>query len=224
MSVTKDDVLSFLAAHPNFLSENQGFLREHQISLGVPSSTDNVINVTDRIAQRARDDARKAEAETHSLLSVAAENMLHWQELHLATLGFLACNNLQGFAQMVDEELPLIFGLAGSRLIMPAETALAEAEQLGFLVLPEDEITTLCHADTIYMGPPPDKGSGLFSCPTASMAIMKLPDQLEPPIRGSALVLAGRRPDSFEADKGRTLLIHLAEMVGVCLLSLIEAS
>lgn len=219
MSVTKDDVLSFLAAHPNFLSENQRFLREHQISLGVPSSTDNVINVTDRIAQRARDDARKAEAETHSLLSVAAENMLHWQELHLATLGFLACNNLQGFAQMVDEELPLIFGLAGSRLIMPAETALAEAEQLGFLVLPEDEITALCHADTIYMGPPPDKGSGLFSCPTASMAIMKLPDQLEPPIRGSALVLAGRRPDSFEADKGRTLLIHLAEMVGVWLLS-----
>lgn len=224
MSVTKDDVLAYLAAHPTFLTDNQGFLRDHNVTLGTNHTAPNVINVTDRIAQRARDDARKAEAETHSLLTVAAENMLHWQELHLATLGFLACNNLQGFAQMVDEELPLIFGLAGSRLIMPEETAFAEAEQLGFLVLPEDEITALCQADTIYMGPPPDPGSGLFSCPTASMAIMKLPDQLEPPIRGSALVLAGRRPDSFEADKGRTLLIHLAEMVGVCLLSLIEAS
>ena len=215
-------ILSYLKNQPDFLMRYADQLRQSGIAL--PSSHDaNVIDVTSRIAEKARQEARQAAQTNQSLLNVAAENMLHWQELHLATLGFLACNELRGFAQMVDEELPLIFGLAGSRLIMPKETAIQQAEELGFLVLPQSEIDALSQSETIYLGPPPEQGQGLFSYPNSSMAIMRLPDQLSPPVAGSALVLAGRTEDSFAQGKGRTLLLHLAEMVGVCLLALIEA-
>ena len=118
MTLNDEAVLGYLLSHPDFLDRYKDQLAEHLKALPAGKSSNNVIDVTDKIASRARAEARKAKAENQSLITVAAENMLHWQEMHLATLGFLACNNLHSFAQMVDEELPLIFGLAGSRLIM----------------------------------------------------------------------------------------------------------
>jgi uncharacterized protein YigA (DUF484 family) len=115
----------------------------------------------------------------------------------------------------------VIFGLAGARLLMPAEVAIPQAEELGFLVLPRVQILELLAAGSIYLGPA--KGSALFSTPVASMAAIALPDQLPPPIAGSALVLAGRDEASFTPEQGQTLLTNLAEITGVCLLARLEA-
>jgi uncharacterized protein YigA (DUF484 family) len=205
-------VLDFLQARPDFL--------ETYFADYVHPQQSNLIDATGKIAANARQDARRLSKANQSLLDAAATNMLHWQALHHATLGFLACHNLTSFAQMIDEELPVIFGLAGARLLMPAETAIKEAEELGFLVLPEDEINQLLAAGSIYLGPA--KGSGLFSTPIASMAAISLPDQLPPPIAGSALILAGRDETSFTPEQGQTLLTNLAEITGVCLLARIE--
>ena len=207
------DVLSFIKSRPDFLDTHFGEGRK--------GSSPNLIDVTGKIAANAREDARRLSRANQSLLDAAATNMLHWQALHHATLGFLACNDLISFAQMLDEELPVIFGLAGARLLMPAEVAIAQAEELGFLVLPGTEISELLAAGSIYLGPA--KGSALFSTPVASMAAIALPDQLPPPIDGSALVLAGRDEASFTPEQGQTLLTNLAEITGVCLLARLEA-
>ena len=142
---------------------------------------------------------RQLSQANQSLLDAAATNMLHWQALHHATLGFLACNDLVSFAQMIDEELPLIFGLAGARLLMPEEVALNEAEELGFLVLPLKQIQTILSADHLYGTSSYEVCSHLL----ASMAAIALPDQLPTPIAGSALVLAGRDKTSFSPDQVR---------------------
>jgi len=207
------DVLSFIESRPDFLDTHFGEGRK--------GSSPNLIDVTGKIAANAREDARRLSRANQSLLDAAATNMLHWQALHHATLGFLACNDLTSFAQMLDEELPVIFGLAGARLLMPAEVAIAQAEELGFLVLPGAQISELLAAGSIYLGPA--KGSALFSTPVASMAAIALPDQLPPPIAGSALVLAGRDETSFTPEQGQTLLTNLAEITGVCLLARLEA-
>jgi len=207
------DVLSFIESRPDFLDTHFGEGRK--------GSSPNLIDVTGKIAANAREDARRLSRANQSLLDAAATNMLHWQALHHATLGFLACNDLISFAQMLDEELPVIFGLAGARLLMPAEVAIAQAEELGFLVLPGAQISELLAAGSIYLGPV--KGSALFSTPVASMAAIALPDQLPPPIAGSALVLAGRDEASFTPEQGQTLLTNLAEITGVCLLARLEA-
>ena len=207
------DVLSFIESRPDFLDTHFGEGRK--------GSSPNLIDVTGKIAANAREDARRLSRANQSLLDAAATNMLHWQALHHATLGFLACNDLISFAQMLDEELPVIFGLAGARLLMPAEVAIAQAEELGFLVLPGAQISELLAAGSIYLGPA--KGSALFSTPVASMAAIALPDQLPPPIAGSALVLAGRDETSFTPEQGQTLLTNLAEITGVCLLARLEA-
>lgn len=188
-----------------------------------------IIDVTGKLAENARAEARNLRKAHRQLLDLAAENMLHWQQLHHATLGFLACTSLASFAQMLDEELPLIFGLSGARLIMPEKTALAEADQLGFLVLPAAEIKALYPArayshssPSMYLGPATPPVSEMFSAPSTSMALIPLPDQLPVPVAGSVLVLGGYDLDSFTPDMGQTLLTHLAEIVGVALLAHLE--
>lgn len=216
-------LLQYLSDHPDFLVRHQSALRTNGITFPDVTSAPNVIDVTSKIANKAREEARKAEKTNHKLLTVAAENMLHWQELHLATLGFLACNELTGFAQMVHEELPLIFGLESAHLIMASDHALPEAESLGFLTLPEADIATLIGDDVITMGKPSKIALSLIQTTPQSLALMRLPDQLPAPVAGSLLMLGGRDDDSFTQQKGRALLLHLSEMVGVCLLSLIQA-
>ena len=206
------DVLNFIESRPDFLETHFG--------QGGSASNPNLIDATGKIAANAREEARRLSQANQSLLDAAATNILHWQALHHATLGFLACNDLTSFAQMLDEELPIIFGLAGARLLMPEQNAIPQAEELGFLVLPASEIGQLLAAGSIYLGPA--KGSGLFSTPVASMAAIALPDQLPPPIAGSALVLAGRDKASFTPEQGQTLLTNLAEIAGVCLLARLE--
>ena len=230
-----DTWLAYLIAHPDLLLRHQQLLRDNHIALpektpAPKKASDNVVDVTAKIATKARIEARRASDANQSLLNVAAENMLHWQELHLATLGFLACNELSGFSQMVHEELPLIFGLASAHLIMPSQNDLGgilAAESLGIIRLPQDEIHMLIGDDVIMMGAPSEALLALISAAPEdtpqSIAIMRLPDQLPEPIAGSVLILGGKGADSFIHGKGRTLLLHLSEMVGVCLLSLIEA-
>ena len=212
--LNEKDVLNFIQSRPDFLETHFGLTAKNQPA--------NLIDVTGKIAANAREEARRLSKANQYLLDAAAPNMLHWQALHHATLGFLACNDLTSFAQMLDEELPVIFGLAGARLLMPQESAIAQAEELGFLVLPGAQIGELLSAGSIYLGPA--KGSGLFSTPIASMAAIALPDQLPVPIAGSALILAGRDETSFTPEQGQTLLTNLAEITGVCLLARIEAS
>ena len=157
--LTDDEILAYLEGRPDLLSL---ILKANAAQR---NATDmGIFDATGKIAANARAEARRLSQANQSLLDAAATNMLHWQALHHATLGFLACNDLVSFAQMIDEELPLIFGLAGARLLMPEEAALNEAEELGFLVLPlvtnSDYIT--CR---IYLyGTSSYVGSVLISC------------------------------------------------------------
>ncbi len=216
-SFSEEDAIAYLKSRPDILARiNRD--NETDLDAGV-----NIIDATGSIVAKARDEARRLVAANKSLIDTAASNMLHWQELHHATLGFLACTDLTSFAQMIDEELPLIFSLAGARLLMPAETAIQDAEELGFLVLPAEDISQILSAQAIYLGPAQNTGPALFSTPASSMAAIALPYQLPEPISRSALVLAGRSKDSFQPNHGKTLLTNLAEITGVCLLAQLEA-
>jgi len=207
--VTEQQVLDYLADNPEFLDVHY------------PAHSRKLIDATGRIAAQARKEARRLSKANKSLIEAASVNMAHWQALHHATLGFLACTDLAAFGQMVDEELPIIFSLAGARLVMPSSTAITGAEEAGFLILDDDKIAEILDAKQIYLGPA--KSSGLFSTPSASMAAIALPDQLLPPVKGSVLILAGRNETSFSPDQGQTLLTNLAEIVGVALLACLES-
>ena len=223
-------IIDYLASHPDFLMRHKEALAANKVAFppaphqNPAPQLDNVIHITSKIAENARQEARAATKAKQSLLSVAAENMLHWQDLHLATLGLLACQDLQGLAQMVRKELPLIFGLISCDLVLLEHQATKQAKSLGFACFSAREIENIMKDDVIYMGAVPDILKDIVMPSTKSMAVIRLPDQLPVPISSCCLLIGGKTDDSFTLDKGQSILFYLSEMVGVTLLRLLESS
>ena len=219
-----------------FLDRNQAFLEQYLAKqrkrfskkndddfaeLNTLKTDTNIIDVTGKIAKRAREEAGLLSQTNLSLVDVAEENSKRWQRLHDVSIGFMRCTGLEQFSCMLDEKLPEIFKLAGARLLMPEETAISKAEEAGFLVLPVQEILKISGAQSVYIGPPPKSGLALFSTPIASIAVISMPDEMSPPISDSVLLLAGRNKHSFVSNQADNILSNLSQVVGTCLQSII---
>ena len=217
-----------------FLDSNQAFLerylakqrkgfstKNNSVELDTPQTDTNIIDVTGKIAKRAREEARILSQTNLSLIDVAEDNSKRWQRLHDVSIGFMKCTDLEQFSCMLDEKLPEIFKLAGARLLMPEETAISNAEEAGFLVLPAQEILEISGAQSVYLGPPPKSGLALFSTPMASIAVISLPNEMAAPVSDSVLLLAGRNKHSFVSNQADNILSNLSQVVGNCLQSII---
>ncbi len=217
-----------------FLDSNQAFMerylakqskefsaKNNSVELDTPKTDTNIIDVTGKIAKRAIEEARILSQTNLSLIDVAEDNSKRWQRLHDVSIGFMKCTDLEQFSCMLDEKLPKIFKLAGARLLMPKETAISNAEEAGFLVLPTQEILEISGAKSVYLGPPPKSGLALFSTPMASIAVISLPDEMAAPISDSVLLLVGRNKHSFVSNQADNILSNLSQVVGTCLQSII---
>ena len=226
-TLNEELVSAFLDSNQAFLErylakQSKGFSTKHNsVELDTPQTDTNIIDVTGKIAKRAREEARILSQTNLSLIDVAEDNSKRWQRLHDVSIGFMKCTDLEQFSCMLDEKLPEIFKLAGARLLMPEETAISNAEEAGFLVLPAQEILEISGAQSVYLGPPPKSGLALFSTPMASIAVISLPDEMAAPISDSVLLLAGRNKHSFVSNQADNILSNLSQVVGTCLQSII---
>ena len=226
-TLNEELVSAFLDSNQAFLErylakQSKGFsTKNNSVELDTPQTDTNIIDVTGKIAKRAREEARILSQTNLSLIDVAEDNSKRWQRLHDVSIGFMKCTDLEQFSCMLDEKLPEIFKLAGARLLMPEETAISNAEEAGFLVLPAQEILEISGAQSVYLGPPPKSGLALFSTPMASIAVISLPDEMAAPISDSVLLLAGRNKHSFVSNQADNILSNLSQVVGTCLQSII---
>ena len=226
-TLNEELVSAFLDSNQEFLErylakQSKGFsTKNNSVELDTPQTDTNIIDVTGKIAKRAREEARILSQTNLSLIDVAEDNSKRWQRLHDVSIGFMKCTDLEQFSCMLDEKLPEIFKLAGARLLMPEETAISNAEEAGFLVLPAQEILEISGAQSVYLGPPPKSGLALFSTPMASIAVISLPDEMAAPISDSVLLLAGRNKHSFVSNQADNILSNLSQVVGTCLQSII---
>lgn len=226
-TLNEELVSAFLDSNQAFLErylakQSKGFsTKNNSVELDTPQTDTNIIDVTGKIAKRAREEARILSQTNLSLIDVAEDNSKRWQRLHDVSIGFMKCTDLEQFSCMLDEKLPEIFKLAGARLLMPEETAISNAEEAGFLVLPAQEILEISGAQSVYLGPPPKSGLALFSTPMASIAVISLPDEMAAPISDSVLLLAGRNKHSFVSNQADNILSNLSQVVGTCLQSIL---
>jgi uncharacterized protein YigA (DUF484 family) len=226
-TLNEELVSAFLDSNQAFMErylakQSKGFsAKNNSVELDTPQTDTNIIDVTGKIAKRAIEEARILSQTNLSLIDVAEDNSKRWQRLHDVSIGFMKCTDLEQFSCMLDEKLPKIFKLAGARLLMPEETAISNAEEAGFLVLPTQEILEISGAQSVYLGPPPKSGLALFSTPMASIAVISLPDEMAEPISDSVLLLAGRNKHSFVSNQAENILSNLSQVVGTCLQSII---
>ncbi len=226
-TLNEELVSAFLDSNQAFMErylakQSKGFsAKNNSVELDTPQTDTNIIDVTGKIAKRAIEEARILSQTNLSLIDVAEDNSKRWQRLHDVSIGFMKCTDLEQFSCMLDEKLPKIFKLAGARLLMPEETAISNAEEAGFLVLPTQEILEISGAQSVYLGPPPKSGLALFSTPMASIAVISLPDEMAAPISDSVLLLVGRNEHSFVSNQAHNILSNLSQVVGTCLQSII---
>ena len=226
-TLNEELVSAFLDSNQAFMErylakQSKGFsAKNNSVELDTPQTDTNIIDVTGKIAKRAIEEARILSQTNLSLIDVAEDNSKRWQRLHDVSIGFMKCTDLEQFSCMLDEKLPKIFKLAGARLLMPEETAISNAEEAGFLVLPAQEILEISGAQSVYLGPPPKSGLALFSTPMASIAVISLPDEMAAPISDSVLLLVGRNKHSFVSNQADNILSNLSQVVGTCLQSII---
>jgi uncharacterized protein YigA (DUF484 family) len=226
-TLNEELVSAFLDSNQAFMErylakQSKGFsAKNNSVELDTPQTDTNIIDVTGKIAKRAIEEARILSQTNLSLIDVAEDNSKRWQRLHDVSIGFMKCTDLEQFSCMLDEKLPEIFKLAGARLLMPEETAISNAEEAGFLVLPAQEILEISGAQSVYLGPPPKSGLALFSTPMASIAVISLPDEMAAPISDSVLLLVGRNKHSFVSNQADNILSNLSQVVGTCLQSII---
>lgn len=211
-----DDVLAFLRTHPEFL-KTHGFVP----AFVAGSETDNIVDLTPAIARRARKEAQTMNEANRSILHLAAENVVSWQRLHHATLALLAGADISSLCEVVEQDFPEIFDASECHLI--SDKADGIAVETGLTLASADEIAAILNEKSMILGAPNDAITGLLGKPIPSIALIRLPDRLLPPISNCLLVLVGKDETSFTPDLAVDLLILLAEMVGVALAARIEA-
>ena len=210
---TADQVLAFIAANPAFLQAN---------GLAAGVRDDKIVDIAPAIARRAQTEARTMRNANKTLRHVAAANMVSWQKLHHATLALLASTDVASLVDVVTQDFPAIFDLTGCVLIVDGPGILAA--DTGFITSNQDEIEAASEGRSLFLGAPNQAAQRLYGDTAPSIAMIRLPDQLDAPVSHCLILLAGRDADSFTPDLGSELLVLLAEMIGVALAARVEAA
>ena len=228
LAISAEDVVAFLTAHPDCLAHYPDLLAQClDAAKSVPGhkakDQANVVDLSPALAARARDEARRVGLAHKSLLHVAAENMVSWRRLHHATLGLLTSVDLAGLCNVISTEFPVIFDVEKSALIVESEASLSGMLAAGMNVQPAAQIAATLLNRTLYLGTPSKAGRAIIGQAAPSMALIRLPDRLPPPVSNCVLLLAGKHAASFQPELGSDLLVLLAELVGVTLAARLES-
>ena len=167
-----------------------------------------------------------------SMRHVVAANMVSWQKLHHATLALLASTDVPSLGEVIAQDFPPIFDLASAVLIScwpslvssPADSTNAASigPGSGFLTVAADQMDAATAGKKLVLGAPNEHALAMLDSPAPSVAMVRLPDQLDAPVSHCLLLLSGKQADSFSPDLGSELLTLLAEMVGVALAARLE--
>lgn len=209
---TAAQVRAFLAANPEFLSADPAMLN---------ATNNKVIDIAPAIAKRAQQEARHMRDTNQSMRHVVAANMVSWQKLHHATLALLASTDVPSLGDVIAQDFPPIFDLANAVLISTSAAKIGPSA--GFLTVASENIDAATAGKTLFLGAPNDHALAIMDNPAPSVAMVRLPDQLDAPVSHCLLLLSGKQADSFSPDLGSELLTLLAEMVGVALAARLES-
>ena len=229
LAISAEDVVAYITAHPGCLAHYPDLLAQcldaaKSVSGDKALDQANIVDLSPALAARARDEARRVGLAHKSLLHVATENMISWRRLHHATLALLASPNLAGLFNVISAEFPIIFDVEKSALIIESEAKILGMDAVEFCVRPSAQIAAALLNRTLYLGAPNESGEAIIGQAAPSMALIRLPDRLPPPVSNCVLLLTGKHTESFQPELGSDLLVLLAELVGVTLAARLESS
>jgi uncharacterized protein len=102
--ITRDDVLAYLRAHPDFLVENANQLGSLQPALRHNGT--GVIDMQAAMVKRLRTDIDKLRARQEELITTGRANQITQNRIHVGVLSVIQANSFERLIHVVTHELP----------------------------------------------------------------------------------------------------------------------
>ena len=213
--VSKEDVLNFLADHPDFLFENGHAERLFQ------NEDADVLNLGQVVTKRAQAALRRSALMRDVLTEITTANHETQQDIHHLALLIVAAQNSDEIITLIGEMMPNILDLNAATLVVADHHPLAQHDKV--ISMDKGYLPKLTDGREFALGKPTGLKGEVFRNITTtqppSVAFAFLPAILPEHDHDIVLAIAGRKHDSFTEGHGTDFLKFIAAMIAVALVA-----
>lgn len=217
-NLSKEMVLDYLKAHPDFLEHNPEILQV----LTPPQyhSGERVIDMQRFMMERLKQQIEMLQKEFGNLIFSCRDNMTAQNQVHQAVVELLECEDLDRLMHLLSEDVQRLFAVDVVKLCVEADVApFQDAEYAALQFMPAGTITRLLGREQALLGNTPLNVEQIFGSATqlvASYALVKLNFRGYP--HPGLIAFGVRNKDQFHGGQGTDLLRFLGRIIEFCIL------
>jgi uncharacterized protein YigA (DUF484 family) len=137
--ITEDDVVAYLAAHPDFLLDHSELM--DVLTPPRRKSPDGIVDMTQVMMSRLRGEIGRLRAEQSELIEASRQNELTRDRIHASVLGIVSAQSFEKLIHVVTHEFPALLDVDVVTLAIEAtEDAPTRPPVRGVYVLPPGAI------------------------------------------------------------------------------------
>ncbi len=214
---TEEQVVAFLARHPDFLVQRPDVAKE----LAPPSrwTDDTVVDLQQFMVSTLREEMAGLRACTQEVIEVSRQNMTLQSRTHQAVLAVLAAGNLDRLLQTIADDVPVLLEVDIALIALEPSVPVHEtpADHAIHALEDGDVEHLLAGQDVVLLDRLTDGGplfSGASSLVRSAALARLIPSDGCP---AGLFALGSREEDTFQPKQGGELLRFLAKAVELCL-------
>jgi uncharacterized protein YigA (DUF484 family) len=213
--ITGEDVLNFLADHPDFFIENG------KADWLFNNDPNGVVNLGRAVTNRAQAALKRSAIMRKTLLDITTVNHEIQQHNHHLALLIVAAQSRDEIATLIRDTMPKVLDLAAATLVVGDHLDLGQHPKV--ISLDKGYLPKLTEGSEFALGSPVGLKAEVFrnlmDTPPKSVAFAFLPAILPEQDHDIVVAMAGHKNDSFTEGHGTDFLQFIAAMVAVALVA-----
>ncbi|HYD99585.1 MAG TPA: DUF484 family protein [Alphaproteobacteria bacterium] len=215
-TVTAEQVVAFLRAHPDFLTRQPELL-----SLALPPAkrADGVVNLQDFLVQRLRGDLDRLRRQHQDLIATSRANLHAQSRIHTAALFLLDCRSFEELIEGVTGELATLLAIDAICLVVEAGAdQVTHVGPAGVRVVPNGTVESWLGGRDVQLHARTDGERELFGSAAGlvkSYCLLRLNVASAAP--AGLLALGSREPEMFHPGLGTEGIGFLAQVIERCI-------
>lgn len=215
-NLSRDEVVAYLKAHPDFLDQNPDLLRV--LTPPAYHNGERVVDMQRFMMERLRQQIEHVQKEFTDLIFSARDNMTAQGQIHEAVVQLLACDSIEGLIHIISADLQRIFAVDTVKLCVEADVApFQDTEYTALQFMPVGTVQRLLGEQTVLLGAVGEAAVHVFGSAAplvASQALVRLHFVGYP--KPGLIAFGVRHAEQFHAGQATDLLRFLGHVVEHC--------
>lgn len=211
ISISADEVSSYLRKHPHFFEQHASLLTE----IFLPSPHGNgTISLTERQQLAQRDKIRVTEVMLAQLIEFGEQNDITSHKVHNFSVKLMENKNFSNLQQLIAESMQQVFSVTQSQVriwLNPSDIALAQDATFTPVTAAFSDWAMALSAP--YCGAKPAPADGLLEDNLQSFAFIPLYKDVDKKHAFGVLMLGSEDQQRFKADMGLMYLKRIGDLV-----------